>query len=330
MDAIDVCSEFQRVLRLEADAITQCANRLQQPQCAVAVQNAVEMIRTSLDQGGKIIVTGIGKSGKIGQKIAATLSSTGSLAVYLHPTEGLHGDLGIVSPVDTIIALSYSGNTEEIIHLLPALKNRGVSLIGMGGNAQSKLAQASQIWLDAAVEQEACPHNLAPTTSSTLMLALGDALAVTLMQLRGFDTQAFAKNHPAGSIGKKLNLKVKDLMHSGTGAATLEMDASMDEVVMALTEKRQGAVLIVQEMKLMGLITEGDLRRALRHREKFFKMKASDIMNAQPITVTPEISALEALRLMEKRETQINVLPVTGPGGKWVGLIRLHDIVQHL
>lgn len=328
MAPIDIVSEVARVLRLEGDALLQCADRLQTGPGAQGVRKAVELLQKSLSQDGKIVVTGVGKSGKIGQKIAATLSSTGSLAVFLHPTEGLHGDLGLVRRNDAVLALSYTGNTEELVRLLPSLKSLRVPLIAIGGNAQSKLAQNADVWLDGFVHQEACPHNLAPTSSTTLALALGDAIAVALMQVRGFDAGSFARNHPGGSLGNRLNLKVSDVMHSGDSVPQLGLQASMDEVIVTATKYRMGAVLVVTDGKLEGIITEGDIRRALQHREKFFSFRASEVMTRQPVTVEPDTLAKEALDLMENRPSQISVLPVVDSQGKVKGLVRVHDIVR--
>lgn len=323
---------MNRVLQMEGRAILQCSERIQaNPE---GFTKAISLMQSSLEKGGKIVVTGIGKSGKIGQKIAATLASTGSFSVFLHPTEGLHGDLGIVTPNDCILALSYTGNTEELLRLLPALKTLRVSIIGLGGKAKSQLATSCDAWIDAAVDVEACPHNLAPTTSTTLALALGDAIAVTLMQLRGFDEKSFAQNHPGGSIGKKLNLTVEQIMHQGDDVGTVTAQASMDEVVVLSGQKKLGAVLVVENTgagagkKLLGIITDGDIRRALQHREKFFTMLASQVMTAEPTTASPEMKALSALELMENRPSQISVLPVVDADGNWVGVLRLHDLVK--
>ncbi len=327
---IDILTEVRRVLRMEGEAILASVERLASGAHADALARAVGILRGALDQGGKIVVTGVGKSGKVGQKIAATLSSTGSLAVFLHPTEGLHGDLGVVSPKDAILALSYTGNTEELARLFPSLKALGVPIVSICGSGQSKLAQSSDAWIDGSVEREACPHNLAPTTSTTLALALGDAIAVALMQLRDFDQKAFAQNHPGGSLGRKLHLKVSDVMHSGAAVATVAPGSSMEEVVVESTRKKLGAVLVIEGRRLLGIITDGDLRRALQHKEKFFGLKAEQVMTRSPITVSEEAMATEALQLMENRPSQIAVLPVVAAGGagEWVGLVRLHDLIS--
>lgn len=326
---MDTLSEVTRVLQLEGRAILECAERLtRDPSAAEAIRRATTLMRDSLEKGGKIVVAGIGKSGKVGQKISATLCSTGSLAVFLHPTEGLHGDLGIVRPEDVVLALSYTGNTEELVRLIPSLKALRVPIVAIGGKRNSKLGEQCDVWLDAAVEQEACPHNLAPTTSTTLTLALGDALAMALMQLRGFDAQKFARNHPGGSLGNRLTLRVEDVMHRGADVPVLGPTASMDEVVVASTQKKLGAVLVVEGEKLLGIITDGDLRRALSHRERFFHLKASEVMTRSPVTIAPETLAKAALELMENRPSQISVLPVVDGSGNWKGLVRLHDLVR--
>jgi arabinose-5-phosphate isomerase len=324
----DLLPEVVRVLELEGHAILSCASRLKEPRHAEALQRALLFFQDALDQGGKIVVTGVGKSGKIGQKIAATLCSTGSLAVFLHPTEGLHGDLGLVRPQDVILALSYTGNTDEVVRLIPAFQALNVRVVGLGGNADSQLAAACHVWIDASIQQEACPYNLAPTVSTTLSLALGDAIAITLMQMRGFHEGAFAQNHPGGSLGKKFHLKVKDLMHHGDAVAVVERHTSMDEVIVLSTQKKLGAVLVTEGQKLIGLITDGDIRRALKHRQKFFDLQAEAVMTREPVTVYPDMKAHQALQLMEERPSQIAVLPVIDSLGNGLGLVRLHDLIR--
>jgi arabinose-5-phosphate isomerase len=332
MRDIDVIAEVRRVLDLEGEAILKMARSLVDPASAgaIAVAKAVTALRGALEGGGKIVVTGVGKSGKIAQKIAATLCSTGSLSVYLHPTEALHGDLGLLGSKDVVLVLSQTGNTDEVVRLIPSLKSRGVRIVGVGGNGASILATQCDIWILAEVEVEACPHNLAPTTSTTLALAIGDALAMALMRLRGFNAGNFAQNHPGGALGRKLQWKVADLMHRGSEVACVGPASPMDQVVVASTDKKLGAVLVVDGQKLVGIITDGDLRRALQHREKFFQLKAQDVMMRAPISVSPDLMAQSALELMENRSSQISVLPVVNSDGNWLGLIRLHDLVRSL
>lgn len=332
---LDLIEESVRVLREEAQALNACADRLMAGESSQEWEKAIFFFKKTLDDGGKIVVTGVGKSGKIAQKISATLSSTGSLSVYLHPTEALHGDLGVVCQKDIVLALSYTGNTDEVIQLLPSLQKLGVPIIGMGGNTRSLLSQHSEAWIDASVVAEVGPYRLAPTTSTTLALALGDAIAMTLMRLRGFDPEVFAQNHPGGSLGKQLHLRVRDLMHQGKSVAFVQVHTPVKEVIMALTEKKLGAVLVVNHLELesdqqlLGLITEGDLRRALQRSDEFFKLFAGDIMTKKPVTIRADALAKEALDLMEKRSSQISVLPVIHSEKKQgLGLIRLHDLVR--
>lgn len=320
-----------QALRIEAQALLDCAERVSsQPQASRAIEEAVQTLKKTLDQGGKIITSGIGKSGKIAQKIASTLSSTGSLAIYLHPTEALHGDLGMISDRDTLLALSQTGNTEELITLSMALKARKVAIISFCGNPKSRLAECSNVVIDSSVSKEACPLNLAPTSSSTLALALGDALSVALMNLRGFKKEDFARNHPGGSLGRQLNLKVSDLMIPIEKVASLTETAPIDEVIRQSTEKKHGGVLVTRGTQLVGIITDGDLRRSLSRREKFFELQAKEVMTANPVTVKTLALAKDALDLMENRPSQISVLPVVDEQGRCAGLIRLHDLARLL
>jgi arabinose-5-phosphate isomerase len=325
---MDILSEIKRVLQLEGEAILECANRLEGEIAAEQLKKALYYLAGALEKGGKIIITGVGKSGKVAQKIAATLSSTGSLAIFLHPTEGLHGDLGIVQVRDVVLALSHTGNTEEIIKLLPSLKARGIPIIGLGGNRNSQLAAVCSAWIDASIEIEACPHNLAPTTSTTVALALGDAVAMALMQMRGFDAQSFAENHPGGSLGRRMNLRVQDLMVQGEALPLLGPEMPMEEVVNVSSRKKLGAVMVTEGRQLLGIITDGDIRRALKLKERFFDLKAKEVMTVNPVTVKPMVMAQEALELMENRPSQISVLPVVDELGYCLGLIRLHDLVR--
>lgn len=325
-----ILSDLTEVLLLEAQALQECLKRWKDTSEGETLETVVEALNKSLCSGGKIIVTGIGKSGKIAQKIAATLSSTGSLALYLHPTEGLHGDIAMVCPGDCVIALSANGNSEEIIALIPSFRSRKVSVIAITGNTQSRLAQNSHWTINAGVKQEACPHNLAPTTSSTLALAIGDAIAIALMKLRNFKPEDFAYNHPGGSLGKRLSLTVEDLMIPLSKTAVLKESDSIEKVIEASTHAKQGCVLILQDKTLKGVITDGDLRRALSKKDRFFSLKANEVMTSNPTVVLVNLLAMDALRLMENRPSQISVLPVVDSQGVPVGLIRLHDLVSQL
>jgi arabinose-5-phosphate isomerase len=318
---------FQRVtdlLRIEAEAITQTAARLDQRQ----VLRAVELLENC---AGKVVVTGVGKSGIVAQKIAATLTSTGCAAVYLHASDALHGGLGVVAAEDIVIALSNSGETFELIEVLPFLKNRRVPVIAIVGNLHSTLARRADVRLDASVDQEACPLNLAPTTSTTVALAIGDALAITLMEIKEWTPEKFASNHPAGQLGKRLTLKVADLMHTGADNPTVKQDAPWLEIITCISRGGLGAVCVVGESKeLLGVITDGDLRRALqriKHAE-LEHLTCEAIMTRDPVVAHPDLLAYDALRLMEDRTSQISVLPVVDAQHICIGLIRIHDIVR--
>jgi arabinose-5-phosphate isomerase len=311
-------------LRIESDAIAQTAARLDHDQ----VDRVIKLLA---DCKGKVVLLGIGKSGIIAQKIAATMTSTGTAALYLHPSDALHGGLGIVSSSDVVMVLSNSGETDEVIEMMPYLKHRQVPIIALVGNLNSTLASRADAVLDASVDQEACPLNLAPTTSTTVALALGDALALTLMQVKGLTLDDFAINHPAGRLGKRLTLKVADLMHAGAANPTIPSGTSWVEVVGAITNGGLGAVNVVDAAgRLEGVITDGDLRRAIQRSDhaSLEHLKGDDLMTRSPVVASPDLLAYEALRLMEDRPSQISVLPVVDADRVCVGLIRLHDIVR--
>jgi len=317
-------SDVQDLLRLEANAIAQTATRLDASQ----VERVVDLIAGCK---GKVVILGVGKSGIIGQKIAATLTSTGTAALYLHPSDALHGGLGIVQQDDVVIVLSNSGETDEIVGMLPHLKNRGVAIIAIVGNLNSTLANRADAVLDASVDQEACPLNLAPTTSTTVALAIGDALSMTVMKVKGLTTDDFAVNHPAGRIGKRLTLRVADLMHTNGENPTIATGSSWVEVVRAISKGGLGAVCVVDPQgRLAGIITDGDLRRAIEHTnsDELAELTCDDFMTRQPAVATQDLLAFDALRLMEDRPSQISVLPVVDEDQNCVGLIRVHDIVR--
>ena len=314
-------SEF---LEVESKAIMNSAQLLKSDQ----VERALHLLHQTT---GKVVISGVGKSGIIAQKIAATLTSVGTLAIALHPCDALHGDLGIVTPDDVVMMLSNSGNTEELLSMLPHLKRREVPIIAIVGNLNSTLAQQADVVLNASVDREACPLNLAPTTSTTVALAIGDALAMTVMQMKGLTTEDFALNHPAGRLGKRLTLRVSDLMHRHREAPTLPDSAAWLDIILAIGEGGLGAVSIINEQgSLLGLITDGDIRRTIRQTKsaELDSLTAEAIMTHQPTVVTPEILAYDALKLMEERESQISVLPVVDNNHLSIGLIRLHDIVR--
>ncbi len=314
------------LLRAESAAIATAADRLQTEEV-----DRVMAILTGCK--GKIILLGVGKSGIIAQKIAATMISSGTAAVNLHPSDALHGGLGIVTADDVVLMLSNSGESDELLQLLPYLKRRGVPLVAIVGNLKSTIAQRADAVVDASVDQEACPLNLAPTTSTTVALALGDALAMTLMSAKGLTEDDFASNHPAGQLGKRLTLRVADLMHAGKQNPTIPTDSSWMDIVSAISHFGLGAVNVVDhDGRLAGLITDGDLRRSLQRINSaelaFANITCDDLMTRNPIVTKPEMLAFDALRLMEDRPSQINVLSVVDGDGLCVGLLRLHDIVR--
>jgi arabinose-5-phosphate isomerase len=312
------------LLLLEAEAIRMTTTRLDRAQ----VERAVKLLK---DCRGKVVLVGVGKSGNIAEKIAATMTSTGTIAVYLHPSDALHGGLGIVTSEDVVVVLSNSGETDEVLTMLPYLKHRHVPIIAVIGNTNSTLAKNADVILDSSVDQEACPLNLAPTTSTTVALAIGDALAMTLMQVKELTVDDFALNHPAGRIGKRLTIKVADLMHSGEENPTIGENAAWLEVIAAITRGGLGAVNVVDDAgHLLGIITDGDLRRALQKIKvsELEHLQCGSIMTRSPVVAEPEMLAYEALRLMEERPRQIAVLPVVNAERLCVGLIRLHDIVR--
>lgn len=313
-------SQVIELLRLEASAIEHAAKQLKKE----AVEKAVELL---LNCKSKVVVTGVGKSAIIANKIAETMTSTGTVAVFLHSSDALHGSLGIIGNGDVVIALSNSGETEELLAILPSLKQRKVAIISIVGNLNSTLARQSDAVLDASVDQEACPLNLAPTTSTTVALSIGDALAMTLSIEKGWTEEDFAANHPAGRLGKRLTLKVSDLMHE---SPNISPDAGWLEVVKTISKFALGAVNVIDEnLNLIGIVTDGDLRRTIEKTspENFSKLSAETMMTKNPTTVTPEMLAYDALQLMENRPFQISVLPVV-ENCKCCGLLRLHDIVK--
>ena len=318
---INAYEKVKETLHLEADAITNTAARLD-PAC---VATALELLSTC---SGKVVVMGVGKSGVIGQKIAQTMTSTGTMAVFVHPSDALHGGLGVISRGDVVLALSNSGETDEILAVLPAIRGRDVSVISIVGSPNSTLARQSDVFLDASVDKEACPLNLAPTASTTVALAVGDALSMALMESKGLTPEDFASNHPAGRLGKRLTLKVADLMHP---SPTVGRDAGFFDVIKAISQNALGAVNVVDHgSSLLGIITDGDLRRTIERSqpEKLSELTAESMMTRSPISVSADTLAFDALRLMEDRPSQISVLPVTNSEGTCIGLLRIHDVVR--
>ena len=320
----DYVSRVVEVLKMEACALTVSSERLEPDE----VERAIQLLATCT---GKVVVAGMGKSGLVARKIASTLTSTGTAAVYLHPADALHGDLGLVAPTDVVVVLSNSGETDELIAMLPHLKHRKVPIIAIVGRLNSTLSRNADAVLDASVEQEACPLNLAPTTSTIVALAIGDALAATLMEVKGITSQDFALNHPAGRLGKRLTLRVSDLMHGGTDNPVVSPNASWTAIASAISKGGLGAVNVTDaDGRLAGIITDGDLRRSLEKVKtaNLEKLTASEIMTKDPVVVSPNLLAYDALQLMENRPSQIAVLPVVDEARACLGLIRIHDIVR--
>jgi len=311
------------LIRTEAAALEALAARLDGAMAAPFAR-AVEMIIRCGEQNGRVVVTGMGKSGIIAQKIAATLSSTGSPALFLHPAEAVHGDLGVLMPGDVVIALSASGETEEILRLLATVKRKGDALISFSCNLLSTLAAASDVALDCSVEREACGLNLAPTASTTAMLALGDALAVAVSLRKGFRAEDFAELHPGGKLGKQL-AKVRDLMHSGEDVPVVAPSTTMADVIFEMSSKKLGMTTVQESGKLRGVISDGDLRRLLeREGGAALGKTAGEAMNAHPRTIAAGELAARALAILEERK--ITSLIVVGEDSRVEGVVHLHDL----
>ncbi|WP_158751911.1 SIS domain-containing protein [Acidobacterium sp. S8] len=312
-----------QLVRIEAEALQRLADRLEGPM-AVDFERAVDLIVQCGLSRGRVVVTGMGKSGIIAQKIAATLSSTGSPALFLHPAEAVHGDLGMVARGDVVIALSASGETEEILRLLATIKRIGDALISFCCNLKSTLALASDVALDCGVEQEACGMGLAPTASTTAMLALGDALAIAVSIRKGFRAENFADLHPGGKLGKKLS-RVHHLMHAGDAIPRVQMQTPMSEVIYEMSRKGLGITTVEDHGKLAGIISDGDLRRLLEHDgSKGLEKTAGEAMNRSPKTIAPDELAVRALDIME--EKKITSLVVVDEAGNIQGIVHLHDL----
>ena len=288
------------------------------------IQSAAELI---INNSGKVVVCGLGKSGLIGQKIVATLCSTGTRSVYMHAAEAIHGDLGIYNPGDPTILISKSGNTEELVRLVPILKEFQSPLIAIVGNMDSFIAKNSDIVLNGTVEKEIDPLGVVPTTSSLVALAIGDALASVLMVQRGFDKKDFARNHPGGELGKQLALKVESVMHPLNDVAQIDENDSISSCASKMTKKPLGAALHLDNDRLKGIVTEGDLRKSIASTSDLSN-SILDFINNSPISINPSISILDAMKVMEDRHSQISCLPVVDSDGKCLGLVTLHDLYQ--
>lgn len=315
-------TDAQKVLQMEAEAILDLIPRIDEHFDA-----AVEMI---LACQGRVVMTGMGKSGIIAHKISATLASTGTPSFYLHPAEGIHGDLGMVTADDVVIAMSNSGETGEVLNILPSLRRIGAKLIAMVGNAESTLAKNSDVVLDVGVKKEACPLGLAPTSSTTAALAFGDALAMALMGKHHFTSKQFAVFHPGGSLGRKLLLTVGDIMHSGSENPVVKGMATVTEALFIITDKGLGAVSVVDDNNIMiGLLTDGDIRRGLSKGVDFLKRPVTELMTKSPKFITKEKLAAQALHIMESHTPKpITVLPVLDEERHVIGLLHMTDLVR--
>lgn len=309
----------KRVLLLEAEAVRAIAERLGEE-----FKSAIEVLN---ECHGKVVVIGLGKSGLVGQKVSATFSSTGTPSFFLHPAEGLHGDVGMLSRGDAALALSNSGETEEVIKLVPYLRRLGIPLIAMTGDRKSTLARSSDVVLDVGVKEEACPYNLVPTASTTAMLAMGDALALALLERKGFKEQDFAMLHPAGSIGKRL-LRVSDLMRTGKELPKVSPGAGMKRVVMEMSSKMLGHTAVVDKGRLVGVISDGDLRRAMQKHPRIISRTARDIMTKNPKSIPPDTLAAAALEKMETHSITLLLVCDDRAGKNLVGVIHLHDLLK--
>ena len=318
--ATDLKSVSKNVLIGEAEQIISAADKIS--------EKIVEACSIISDHPGKIVISGMGKSGLIAQKIASTLCSIGNKAVFLHPAEAVHGDLGIYAPGDPTILISKSGATDEILRLIPILKEFKSPLIGILGNKNSVLSNEVDLAIDASVSREVDPLGIVPTASTTLTLAIGDALAAVLMSHKNFTREDFARLHPAGDLGRRLKLTVKDIMQPFEKVAIVSPNTNLRNVVIKMTEKPQGAAVVLdEESLLLGIVTEGDLRRSLAQNIDIDNSTAEEVMSSDPITININSILSEVLTVMENRESQISVLPVVD-GSKCVGLIRIHDIYQ--
>jgi arabinose-5-phosphate isomerase len=316
-DALDIA---RQVLRVEADAVLALINKLD--------DNFNKAIDIIFNAKGRVVVTGMGKSGLVGKKIAATLASTGTPAFFLHPAEASHGDLGMVTSQDVIIAISSSGETNELNDLIPFLKRFDVSIISLTGNSGSTLAKAADAFIDVSVKEEACPLGITPTASTTATLAMGDALAVALIVRRGFRQEDFASFHPGGSLGKQLFVRVKDLMHVGDELPLITVLTPVMDAIMEISSKRLGIAIVADESKKMaGVLTDGDVRRGIqKYAKDFFDMKAGEVMTRNPRTISENEIAAKALAIMQAYS--ITSLVVPSSNGDAIGIIHLHDILK--
>lgn len=314
--ALDLARE---VLNIEAEAVLALTKRID--------DSFLQALNIVLSCKGRVIVSGIGKSGHIARKIAATLSSTGTPAYFVHPAEASHGDLGMITANDVFIALSYSGESQELLTIVPVIKRQGAQLISMTGNPKSSMAESADVHLNATVDKEACPLGLAPTASTTAALALGDALAVALLDAKGFRKEDFARSHPGGSLGRRLLTHVRDVMHSGNQIPAVSQNATLAEAVLEISRKGLGMTAIVDDaQQVLGIYTDGDLRRTLAKQSDFNSVLVSSVMSRNPHSILPDALAVEAVQIME--EYNISQLLAVDSGNKLVGALNMHDLLR--
>lgn len=319
MNDDDLIREGRKVLQLEADAVAALSDRL--------AENFSGACSEILNCKGRVVVVGMGKSGHIGSKIAATLASTGTPAFFVHPGEASHGDLGMITPDDLVIAISNSGHTPEILAILPMIKRLAVPLVSLTGTSDNPLCKQSDYCLDVGVSKEACPHNLAPTASTTAALAMGDALAVALLKARNFTAKDFARSHPGGALGRRLLLYVKDIMHSGNDIPLVNINDDLQLALLEMTSKGLGMTGIVDdEGKLAGIFTDGDLRRTLNKGIDLYSVKATDVMTADPVVTTDDRLAADVVNLMQK--LSINSILAVDENHRPVGALNMHDLLR--
>ncbi len=314
---MSVLESAKKVIRIERGALREMEDRIG--------DNFEKACNLILNSRGRVIISGMGKSGAIGRKIAATLASTGTTSYFLHPAEGLHGDLGMVQRNDVVIAISKSGETEELLHILPALQRLKVPIIAMTGDKDSSLSRHSQVTLDISVTEEACPHNLAPTASTTVTLVMGDALAIALLEARGFTADDFALLHPGGSLGKKLLMLVDDIMIKNDDLPFCFIEDTMRKAVMEMAHKRGICPIIDHEKNLKGVVTTGDLNRLIENTDHFLDIPVTEVMNTNPKFI--DKSALAVLAYQKMEENKIIAMPVLDTESRLVGVVHLHDLL---
>lgn len=320
VDSDRILERAREVIDIELSGVKKVRDELGAP--------FVALVRKCLDilhRGGKLVLCGVGKSGHISKKLAATLASTGARAVFMHPVEAMHGDLGIVSPQDLLLAVSYSGETDELLRVLPAVKRMAVPIVAITGKTDSRLAEFSDMVVPMPVEREACPFNLAPTTTTTALLALGDALAMVLLDCQDFQLSDYAMNHPAGAIGRTITLTVRDCMRTGEHCASVHPGTSVRDALLAMTKARDGAVAIVDDAdKLLGIFTDGDFRRAMTANDNILHAPIESVMTPNPISINQRQMAVEILKLLERKK--IDDVTVVDDNGRFVGMVDIQDL----